>query len=81
MTVPPDELERRSRRIAASNICYGGGWICENHPDKSWPGECECRIGKPCVCSTNEDDIGTDYRPDTSKSFTDITAVQGKKVN
>lgn len=22
-------------------------WVCENHPDKAWPDECECGAGMP----------------------------------
>ena len=24
------------------------GWVCENHPEKKWPSECECGAGAPC---------------------------------
>lgn len=28
--------------------CQDGSWVCENHPDKAWPKECECGAGMPC---------------------------------
>lgn len=28
--------------------CEGERWVCENHPDRSWPDECECGAGMPC---------------------------------
>ena len=37
-------------------ICEGEGWVCENHPDKTWgqgggAGRCECGAGMPCKCT------------------------------
>ena len=34
-------------------ICFGIGWVCENHPDKPWDKElgCECGAGVPCECN------------------------------
>lgn len=29
-------------------VCGGAGLVCENHPDKAWPDECECGAGEPC---------------------------------
>lgn len=29
-------------------VCGGAGLVCENHPDKAWPSECECGAGEPC---------------------------------
>lgn len=26
------------------------GWVCENHPDRSWPDVCSCGAGMPCRC-------------------------------
>jgi hypothetical protein len=34
--------------------CDGGGWVCENHPDRPWDGTssradaCGCGAGDPC---------------------------------
>ncbi len=25
------------------------GWVCESHPDKSWPDVCQCGPGMPCL--------------------------------
>lgn len=35
-------------------ICYGLGWVCENHPDTLWDKDagCECGAGMPCECNT-----------------------------
>jgi hypothetical protein len=46
-------------------ICFGLGWVCENHPDKAWSKEfgCQCGAGMPCECSRAE---GYE-EPDTSK--------------
>ena len=38
--------------------CQGTGWVCENHPEVSFPeGECEDGAGEPCgagmPCSCN----------------------------
>jgi hypothetical protein len=39
-------------------ICFGLGWVCENHQDKPWadmdetlPGACACGAGAPCKCN------------------------------
>jgi hypothetical protein len=34
-------------------ICFGIGWVCENHPDKPWDKELgrECGAGVPCECN------------------------------
>jgi hypothetical protein len=46
-------------------ICFGIGWVCENHPDKAWDRRlgCDCGMGVPCRC--NETD-GVD-QPDVSQ--------------
>lgn len=31
--------------------CAGEGWVCENHPDRSWPSVCDCGAGMPCQCN------------------------------
>jgi hypothetical protein len=47
-------------------VCFGIGWVCENHPERAWDKElgCECGAGMPCKC--NEDD-----EPDTSGLLAD----------
>lgn len=48
-------------------ICFGIGWVCENHPDKPWNKEigCECGAGVPCNCNGGGKP-GVD-EPDTSQ--------------
>ena len=48
-------------------ICFGMGWICENHPDKAWDEKlgCMCSAGMPCECNS-VDQAGLD-EPDTSQ--------------
>jgi hypothetical protein len=32
-------------------ICFGLGWVCENHPKRVWDERgCECGAGMPCEC-------------------------------
>jgi hypothetical protein len=33
-------------------ICFGLGWVCENHPKRVWSEElgCQCGAGMPCNC-------------------------------
>jgi hypothetical protein len=37
-------------------ICFGIGWVCENHPDRPWDDElgCTCGAGTPCECNSAE---------------------------
>lgn len=43
------------------SICFGEGWVCENHPTVAWQGgdaTCcgepyGCGAGSPCVCNTS----------------------------
>ena len=48
-------------------ICFGVGWVCENHPGKPWDQElgCECGAGVPCECNS-AGEPGID-EPDTSQ--------------
>jgi hypothetical protein len=34
-------------------ICFGIGWVCENHPDMAFDDElgCTCGEGIPCACN------------------------------
>lgn len=33
-------------------VCFGLGWVCENHPDKVWDERgCECGAGMTCECN------------------------------
>ena len=33
-------------------ICFGVGWVCENHPKRAWSEKlgCQCGAGMPCEC-------------------------------
>lgn len=44
---PAEEFARQ----ATCTICNGRELVCENHPGKVWPHECDCGAGMPCVCS------------------------------
>ena len=46
-------------------ICFGLGWVCENHPQRAWDEElgCQCGAGMPCECQPTD---GLEL-PDTSK--------------
>src|SRR5216684_6245431 len=37
-------------------VCFGIGWVCENHPDRAWHEElgCMCGAGMPCECTWPE---------------------------
>jgi hypothetical protein len=43
-------------------ICFGIGWVCENHPDMAFDDElgCTCGEGIPCACNDSTP-------PDTSQ--------------
>ena len=47
----PDHLFPCGARthILACPTCHGELWICEAHPDQSWP-HCEA-VGVPCLCN------------------------------
>jgi hypothetical protein len=48
-------------------ICFGLGWVCENHSHLPWTDEdwgCQCGAGMPCECN-QPDDAGID-EPDVS---------------
>jgi hypothetical protein len=38
-------------------ICFGIGFVCENHPDRAWSHElgCQCGAGDPCACNRSPD--------------------------
>ena len=42
-------------------VCFGVGWVCENHPYCPWDQAlgCECGAGLPCQCNKRGE-------PDTS---------------
>lgn len=74
----------RRQRISACPICKGSGWVCENHRDRSWPDECDCGAGAPCVCNTHADFIAgemPDNPPDVTGIMKSVIRVRGKKVN
>jgi hypothetical protein len=33
-------------------VCFGMGWVCENHPRRAWDERigCQCGAGMPCEC-------------------------------
>jgi hypothetical protein len=45
------------------HICFGVGWVCENHPDFAWDKElgCECGVGMPCECNNEHGRSGTPF--------------------
>lgn len=52
-------------------ICFGLGWVCENHPDRAWDRDigCECGAGMPCECQQAN---GLE-QPDASKILSEQT--------
>jgi hypothetical protein len=50
-------------------ICFGIGWVCENHPDRAWDEQldCLCGAGGPCICNKTD---GVD-EPDVSQLIVD----------
>jgi hypothetical protein len=54
-------------------VCFGVGWVCENHPDRAWSEElgCQCGAGMPCICNRTD---GID-EPDVSGIFETIDPV------
>ena len=34
-------------------VCFGLGWVCENHPNRVWDEKlgCMCGAGMPCKCN------------------------------
>jgi len=40
-------------------ICFGVGWVCENHPERAWSQRlgCQCGAAMPCAC---QGDLETD---------------------
>src|SRR6266403_4925619 len=48
-------------------ICFGVGWVCENHPDRAWDAElgCQCGAGMPSKCNDGDD-------PDISQVITEV---------
>lgn len=48
-------------------VCFGLGWVCENHPKRAWSDElgCQCGAGMPCECVSAD---GLD-EPDVSQVF------------
>lgn len=55
-------------------ICFGLGWVCENHPKLVWDERgCECGAGMTCACnSTPEVDQGIE-EPDVTQVFQDAS--------
>jgi hypothetical protein len=48
-------------------ICFGIGWVCENHPNLAWHQDlgCVCGAGMPCECN-RAGEPGVE-EPDTSQ--------------
>lgn len=44
-----DERAAMEANVAPCEICGGGGWVCEAHPDQP-SGHGDCGIGMLCVC-------------------------------
>jgi hypothetical protein len=72
-------LEHKARALfrAMTNpncpICFGIGFVCENHPDRAWSEElgCQCGAGDPCACNSSPDiDAGIE-EPDASQIISD----------
>jgi hypothetical protein len=38
-------------------ICFGIGWVCENHPDRAWDKELGfgCGAGMPFKCNSGDE--------------------------
>jgi hypothetical protein len=57
----PAILERGAARFNTMDkmcpICFGIGWVCENHPDRAWDKKlgCDCGAGMPCKCNDSEE--------------------------
>jgi Protein of unknown function (DUF2934) len=48
------------RTICKKNcrVCFGIGWVCENHPDRAWHEELGCIVrcrNAPCKCNSGEE--------------------------
>ena len=57
-------------------ICFGIGFVCENHPDRAWSQVlgCQCGAGDPCACNGSPDiDAGIE-EPDASHIIPDPDA-------
>jgi hypothetical protein len=49
-------------------ICFGLGFVCENHPDRAWSEQlgCQCGAGEPCACNRSPDINAGIEEPDAS---------------
>ena len=59
-------------------VCFGMGWVCENHPKRAWDGRigCQCGAGMPCECQRAN---GLEL-PDVNKILeSDEVKVDGKQ--
>lgn len=66
MATAPERAQRRAEvMLGECQVCRGSRWVCENHPDKSWPDGCNCGAGKPCPnCNASgSPEIGTGSLP------------------
>jgi hypothetical protein len=51
-------------------VCFGLGWVCENHPEEPWDKDlgCACGAGIPCECNDSDP-------PDTSEMIVEENAT------
>jgi hypothetical protein len=58
------------------SICFGLGFVCENHPDRAWSEElgCQCGAGEPCECNRSPDINAGIEEPDASHIIPDTDA-------
>jgi hypothetical protein len=44
--------QMRAPSPARCLVCFGLGWVCENHSNRAWSDEfgCQCGAGMPCEC-------------------------------
>ena len=45
-------------------VCFGLGWVCENHPRQAWDEKLGCQWGRECGECQRASDLET---PDVSK--------------
>lgn len=45
-----NEVQKAIARANTCPHCGGRGRVCEHHPNRAWPRECDCGAGMPCEC-------------------------------
>jgi len=50
--IPVAKLKEDSVIDPHCAVCFGMGWVCENHPERAWNEKtgCHCGAGMPCEC-------------------------------